>query len=174
VFNEKGVSKLVTISPHCFDVFKNHYPSTMDEIQPQHYTQYIAKLVEDGRLEFTQPLNLRVTFQDPCYLGRINQEYQAPRRILEEIPGVELVEMEQSAVDGLCCGGGGGRMWLETPLGERFSDLRVEQAAQTGASVLAAACPFCITCLEDSLKMHNTGDLVVRDIAEIAAQALIP
>ena len=173
VFNERGVSKLVTISPHCFDVFKNHYPSTMDGIQSLHYTQYLAQLVEEGRLRFEQPFELRVTFQDPCYLGRINNEYGAPRNILEAIPGVELVEMVNSAEDGLCCGGGGGRMWLETPPGERFSDLRVEQAAQTGASVLVAACPFCITCLEDSLKMHTTENLVVRDIAEIAAQALI-
>jgi Fe-S oxidoreductase len=173
VFTGQGVSKLVTISPHCFDVFKNHYPSIMDGIQPLHYTQYLAHLVEEGRLKLQKPVNLQVTFQDPCYLGRINGEYQAPRRILGEIPGVALVEMEQSAGDGLCCGGGGGRMWLETPPGERFSDLRIEQALQTGAGVLAAACPFCVTCLEDSLKMHNANNLVVRDIAEIAARALV-
>jgi Fe-S oxidoreductase len=173
VFQEKGVTQLVTISPHCFDVFKNHYPSPSESFQPLHYTQYLAQLVGEGRLRFEQPITTRVTYQDPCYLGRINNEYEAPRHILESIPGVEMIEMDDAAEDGLCCGGGGGRMWLETPQGERFSELRVDQALQTGASVLATACPFCITCLEDSLKVLKTENLVVRDIAEIAAQALV-
>lgn len=172
VFQERGVTRLVTISPHCYDVFRNHYPPFSNGFQPLHYTQYLFNLISEGRLQFMKPLDLQVTFQDPCYLGRINQEYQAPREILKSIPGVELVEMENSAEDALCCGGGGGRMWLETPIGERFSDLRVEQAVQTGADILAAACPFCVACLEDSLKVRKTENFEVRDIAEIAARAL--
>lgn len=172
VFQERGVTNLVTISPHCYDVFRNHYPSYSPDFRPLHYTQYLAGLITEGRLGFERSQNVRITFQDPCYLGRINTEYAAPRQILNSIPGVELVEMESSAQDGLCCGGGGGRMWLETPLGERFSDLRVEQAFQTGAAVLGTACPFCVTCLEDSLKGSGNKGLEVCDVAEIAARAL--
>ncbi|MEW5871945.1 MAG: (Fe-S)-binding protein [Chloroflexota bacterium] len=170
----KGVTCLVTVSPHCYDVFKNHYPSP--DGQPAftalHYTQYLAQLLEQGRLKFpaSQPAR-RVTFQDPCYLGRHNQEYAAPRQVLSAIPGLELVEMPHSQVDGLCCGGGGGRMWLETAPGERFSDLRVSEAAQT-APLLVTACPFCIVCLEDSAKLAKLEHLAVLDVAEIASMAL--
>jgi Fe-S oxidoreductase len=172
VFQDHGVTNLVTISPHCYDVFRNHYPRFSPDFQPLHYTQFLADLISDGRLKFERSLDVRITFQDPCYLGRINSEYAAPRQILNSIPGVELVEMESSTKDGLCCGGGGGRMWLETPPGERFSDLRVEQAFQTGAGVLGTACPFCVTCLEDSLKSKVNDGIEVCDIAEIAARTL--
>lgn len=171
VFESRGAGRLVTISPHCYDVFKNHYPSPNPGWQPLHYTQYLAELLEQGRLTFTRPLDLRLTFQDPCYLGRLNGEYEAPRRILSAIPGIELVEMENSHQDGLCCGGGGGRMWLETPVGERFSDIRVRQAARTGASHLVTACPFCIVCLEDSAKIMSTPKIDVLDVSELAVMA---
>jgi Fe-S oxidoreductase len=171
VFQEKGVKQLVAISPHCYDVFKNHYPPIDNGFQPIHYTQYLARLLAEGRLKLDGRFEMRVTIQDPCYLGRHNAEYAAPRRVLAAIPGVELIEMERSGADGLCCGGGGGRMWLETPLGERFSDLRVQEASQTGANILATACPFCIVCLEDSAKVLKMDQLQVMDIAEIAAMA---
>ena len=158
-------------------MFKNHYPDAGDGFQPLHYTQYLAQLVDEGRLKpamFAQPgEEVKITFQDPCYLGRHNDEYEAPRRLLEAIPGVELVEMEDNRLDGLCCGGGGGRMWLETPPGERFSDLRMEDAGRTGAGILATACPFCVVCLEDSAKVLKQKDLRVLDVAEIAARALL-
>jgi Fe-S oxidoreductase len=112
-----------------------------------------------------------VTFHDPCYLGRKNQVYDPPRQILEALPGVTLVEMDNHGEDGICCGGGGGRMWMETPAGERFSDLRVQDAASTGANVIATACPFCIACLEDSIKALNLEGLEVMDVAEIVARA---
>jgi Fe-S oxidoreductase len=172
VFQERGVKRLVAISPHCYDVFKNHYPSYSVDFQPLHYTQLLDELVEAGRLKFKHPLEARLTFQDPCYLGRHNGEYRAPRRVLEAIPGVELVEMADSGEAALCCGGGGGRMWLETAPGERFSDLRVKGAVETGAGYLATACPFCIVCLEDSAKGMKLEKLQVLDIAEIAALAL--
>jgi Fe-S oxidoreductase len=172
VLQEKGVTSLVTVSPHCYDAFKNHLPGEKQDLQVRHYTQFLAELVEEGRLQFTRPFPARVTFQDPCYLGRHNQEYQAPRCVLEAIPGLERVEMAHSGEDGLCCGGGGGRMWLETARGERFADLRVEDAFQTGAGILATACPFCLVCLEDSLKSRGIKELRALDIAEIAALAL--
>jgi Fe-S oxidoreductase len=172
LFREKGISRLVAISPHCYDVFKNYYPLVNEEFQPVHYTQYLAELIEQGRLKFGHTLKARITFQDPCYLGRHNGEYGAPRRVLFAIPGVELVEMPKTRADGLCCGGGGGRLWLETMPGERFSDLRVQEASQTGAQTLATACPFCIVCLEDSAKVMRLEHLRTLDVAEIAAMAL--
>jgi Fe-S oxidoreductase len=172
LFRDRGITNLVTISPHCYDVFRNHYPGIPRDFQPHHYTQYLARLIAKGRLNFTRDLDVRITYQDPCYLGRLNSEYEDPRFILSSIPGVELVEMESYAQDGLCCGGGGGRMWMETPPGERFSDLRIDQAVQTGAAVLGTACPFCVACLEDSLKGKNIEQIEVRDIAEIVVRAL--
>jgi Fe-S oxidoreductase len=130
-------------------------------------------LFDDGRLKFEGAFPKRVTFQDPCYLGRHNGEYGAPRRILGAIPGLELVEMPNAYEDGLCCGGGGGRMWLETSPGDRFSDLRIREAAGTGAEILATACPFCIVCLEDSAKVMRLEHLNTLDVVEIAALAIV-
>jgi len=170
VFRARGVEKLITVSPHCYDVFRNHYRAL--EVRPVHYTQVLAGQVDEGRLEFEVPLETKVTFHDPCLLGRKNEEYGAPRRVLAAIPGVELVEMEHFGVDSLCCGGGGGRMWMETPAGERFSDLRVREAVDVGAGVIATACPSCIACLEDSLKAQGLKALRVMDVAELAARSI--
>ena len=172
IFGENKIKRLVTISPHCYDVFKNHYTAFAPDWQPLHYTQYLAELVEQCRLVLNHPLDVRVTFHDPCYLGRLNREYEAPRLVLAAIPGVETVEMKYAREDGLCCGGGGGRMWLETPVGERFPDVRASQAVETGADYLVTACPFCLVCLEDSAKLIADAELHVLDIAELALKAL--
>ena len=172
VFKEKKVAQLVVISPHCYDVFKNHYPDAAEPFKPLHYTQYLAQLISNGRLKFSGALKEKITFQDPCYLGRHNAEYEGPRQVLSAIPEAEVIEMAANRSDGLCCGGGGGRMWLETVNAERFSNLRVKEAEKTGAGILATACPFCIVCLEDSAKNLIPGKLRVMDIAEIAALAL--
>ncbi len=172
IFKEKGIRQLVTISPHCYDVFKNHYLQIDGGFEAQHYTQYLAGLVEQNRLKFESSVELRVAFHDPCYLARHNAETKAPRQVLDAIPGVELVEMTNTGQDTLCCGGGGGRMWLETAVGERFSDLRVQEALATRAQVLATTCPFCIACLEDSVKAEKIQGLEVMDVAEIATLAV--
>jgi Fe-S oxidoreductase len=172
IFQQREVSRIVTTSPHCWDVFCNHYPSTADGFIAWHYTQYLATLLDQGRLDFKGSLPLRATYHDPCYLGRHNDIYQAPRQILAAIPDLELVEMPHSRSDALCCGGGGGRMWLETAAGERFSDLRTQEARSVGAQVLVTACPFCIICLEDSIKDLGIAGLRVMDVAELAALAL--
>lgn len=172
IFHERGVRRLVTISPHCFDVFHNHLPNQEQAIEVHHYTQTLGELLEQGRLQFQGTFDRKLTFQDPCFLGRWNQIYDPPRQIFSAIPGLTLVEMERHRADALCCGGGGGRMLMETPSGERFSDLRVQQAVATGAEILATACPFCIACLEDSIKAQRLTEIVVMDIAEIAALAL--
>lgn len=172
VFHEKGVTRLVAISPHCYDAFKNHYPRGEGEFEPRHYTQVLATLVDQRRLVFDRPVERKIAFHDPCYLARHNHECEAPRRILQAIPGLELVEMEHTGTETLCCGGGGGRMWMETDAGERFSNIRVNEALASGADILVTACPFCIACLEDSLKAQGIRKLVVMDVAEIAALAL--
>jgi len=169
---ETGVRTLVTTSPHCYDMFRRFYPDLTGDFQPLHYTKYLASLLEQGRLRFTREVRARVTYHDPCYLGRRHGIYEEPRRLLAAIPGVELVEMPQNREQALCCGGGGGRMWVETPAEERFANLRVQQAAQTGAEVLATACPHCVLCLEDSLKVVGVQGLRVLDVAELVAQAL--
>lgn len=172
IFRDRGVGKLIAISPHCYDVFLNHYPEVNETFEPLHYTEYLTSIMDWGESQFQGSFDRIVTYQDPCFLGRRNQCFDAPREILKNIPGLTLVEMENSGPDGLCCGGGGGRMWMETAPDERFSDLRVQEAASTGASIIATACPYCITCLEDSIKSLDIEGLEVLDIAEIAAKTL--
>ncbi len=169
-FREAGVGAIVTVSPHCYDMFLNHYPAA-DGFRPMHYTQYLAELIAGGRLRFEHPYPAKVTFHDPCYLGRRNDVYDPPRQVLAAIPGLDIVEMPRSRDDALCCGGGGGRMWMDTKAGERFSDLRTREAADTGADLLVTACPHCIACLEDSLKQSGSR-MRVMDVAELAAAAL--
>ncbi len=172
VFREHGVTRLVTTSPHAYDVFKNHYPAVGDDFEPLHYTQFLAELLDAGRLSLDTPVDLTVAFHDPCYLARHNAETKAPRRVLGAVPGLRLVEMESAGVDTLCCGGGGGRMWQETAAGERFADLRVEEARAAEVDVLATACPYCIACLEDSLKARGVENLRVLDVAEIVVRSV--
>ena len=170
LFAEAGVGTLVAVSPHCYDMFLNHYPRE-NGLQPLHYTQYLAQLIDGERLRFQEPLEAKVTFHDACYLGRRNDVYDPPRQVLAAIPGVTLVEMPRNREDALCCGGGGGRMWMETAAEDRFANLRVADAAETGADILATACPHCIACLEDSLKLAGSP-MRVMDVAEVAAAAL--
>jgi len=170
LFAQRGVQTLVTTSPHCYDMFRNQYPAEAG-LQPLHYSQYLASLIEDGRLHFERPFEARVTFHDPCYLARRNEATEAPRQVLSAIPGLELVEMARSGEGTLCCGGGGGRMWMETQAGERFADLRVQEAAGTGAELLVTTCPHCVACLEDAVKVTGR-DLRIVDLAELAAAAL--
>lgn len=172
VFDKFGVGKLVALSPHCYDVFKNHYPPVNESFEPIHYTEYIADLIEGDRLTFEGTLSSKITFHDPCLLGRVNTISHYPRVILETIPDAHIIEMTHSGPDTLCCGGGGGRMWMETPPGERFSDLRVQEALDVEADIIATACPLCISCLEDSVGSMGVTKLKVRDIAEIAQMAL--
>ncbi|MBI2460591.1 MAG: (Fe-S)-binding protein [Candidatus Rokubacteria bacterium] len=169
-FRDAGVRRLVALSPHCFDMFRTRYPFD-GEIEVLHSTELLARLVDEGRLGFAKNVAATVTYHDPCYLGRRHGLYDPPRRLLAAIPGVTVVEMSSSREDALCCGGGGGRMWLETEAGERFGDLRVRQAEEAGAEVLATSCPFCVLCLEDSAKGLD-GRLRVLDLSELACQAL--
>jgi Fe-S oxidoreductase len=171
VFHKYGISQIVTISPHCYNVFKTEYQDSKVEVK--HYTQYIAELIDTGKLAFSNKLEKVVTYHDPCYLGRHNGVYDEPRRVLKSIPGLELVEMLDHRENSLCCGGGGGRMWVETKKEERFSDLRVNQALEVEAKVLVTSCPFCMLNFEDSLLTMDKGDeLEIKDISEIVREAI--
>lgn len=172
-FVEHGVKKILVSSPHCYHAFKNEYPEFGMNFEVIHISQYLPRLIDDRRLQITGELRKKVTFHDPCYLGRHNGIFDEPRQVLNGIPGLELSEMPESREESLCCGGGGGRIWMETQKAERFSDLRIDQALEVGAEVLATSCLYCITMLEDSRTTMNVGGKIeVKDITEIVQELI--
>ena len=167
-FIDNGVHKILVSSPHCYHTFKNEYPAFNVNFEVVHIAQYLFELIREGRLELKEEYKKRITYHDPCYLGRHNGIYDEPREVLKKVPGLELVEMLDSRENSLCCGGGGGRIWMDTAKGERFSDLRLEQAGETGADELVTACPYCITNFEDSRLSVKGGEaVIIKDITEI-------
>jgi len=172
-FAEAGVKKIVTTSPHCYYTFKNEYPEFGANFEVIHFSQYLAELIKEGRLKLTKEVKKKVTYHDPCYLGRHSGIYDEPRQIIESIPGVELVEMRSFRENSLCCGGGGGRIWMETKKGERLSDVRVEQALEVGVDILAVACPYCMSNFEDSVLTMDKGNIIeIKDISELVQEAI--
>jgi Fe-S oxidoreductase len=167
-FIDNGVKKILVSSPHCYHTFKNEYPEFKVNFEVVHISQFLLQLLNEGKLEIKQEYAKKVTYHDPCYLGRHNGIYDDPREILKKIPGLAFSELPEKGVDSLCCGMGGGRIWMETVKGERFSDLRVEQAVGVGAEELVTFCPYCITNLEDSRLVLNYGEVLqVKDITEV-------
>ena len=172
-FIDRGVKKIIVSSPHCYHTFKNEYPEFMVNFEVVHMGEYLLELIQTGRLILSKPLDETVTFHDPCYLGRHNNIYDAPRDLLTSVDGLKLTEMENHHAASLCCGGGGGRIWMDTPQEERFSDIRLEQARATGAKILATACPYCITNFEESrLNLEYEEILEIKDITEIINEAI--
>jgi len=172
-FIDSGVKKIVVSSPHCYEAFKNEYAEFMVSFEVLHMTQLLLELIKEGKLEIAGTYDKAVAYHDPCYLGRHNGIFDEPREILRGIPGLTLHEMTASRMNSLCCGGGGGRVWMETPKGERFSDIRVEQAIAAGAQVLATACPYCITMFEDSRLTQEVEDKIeIKDITEIFQEVI--
>ena len=173
LFSSSGVRTVVVSSPHCYHTFKNEYPALGGKFEVIHVTQYLASLIDHGKLKLSKEINKKVMYSDPCYLGRHNSVYDEPRKVLQSISGVELMEFSDAREEGLCCGGGGGRIWMDTPKGERFSDMRVEQAVKKGADIIAIACPYCFLNYRDSvLSMGKAETLQVKDIAELVAEAM--
>jgi heterodisulfide reductase subunit D len=174
VMNAYGVKSIVTACPHCFNTIKNEYPGLGGDYQVVHHTQFINKLLEDGRiaLEGGSYKGKRITFHDPCYLGRANNVYEAPRNIIRKLDA-ELVEMKNCRKKGLCCGAGGAQMFKESEKGDKDVNIeRTEQAMETQAEIIAAACPFCNTMMTDGVKGKNKeASLKVMDIAELIASA---
>lgn len=172
-FAESGVSRILVSSPHCYHTFKNEYPEFGGTFEVTHFTQYLANLIREGRIKLNKEIRKRVAYHDPCYLGRHNGIYDEPREVLKSIPGLELIEFPDNHENSICCGGGGGRIWMETKKGERFSDLRLEQAIEAGAEVLAVACPYCMLNFDDSVVAMDKGDIIeVRDISELVREAI--
>jgi Fe-S oxidoreductase len=172
-FIENGVKKILVSSPHCYHAFKNEYSEFKVNFEVVHTSQYFAQLINEGRLKPTKEYRKRVTYHDPCYLGRHNEIYDEPREALKRIPGLELNEMSESRQNSLCCGMGGSRIWMETAKEERFSNLRLEQAREVGAEVLATSCPYCITQFEDSrLTQKDSESTQIKDITEILQEVI--
>jgi len=174
VLNGYSVRKIITNCPHCFNTFKNDYPQFDGNYEVLHATEVVDRLLADGRLTLTDDGEKRaITYHDSCYLGRYNGVFDAPRSILGRIPGVELREMERSKRFGMCCGAGGGRMWMEEEPTQRVNFRRVDQALETKPDAVAVACPFCMTMIEDGLKAKG-GDHPVPalDVMELVANSM--
>jgi len=172
-FIDHGVKKILVSSPHCYHTFKNEYPEFMVNFEVVHITQYLQDLFNEGRFECTQTYEKKVAYHDPCYMGRHNDIYDEPRDVLRKVPGLELIELPDSRKNSLCCGGGGGRIWMDTPQEERFSDIRLKQVEAVGAQVLATSCPYCITNFEEScLNLEYEDVIEIKDITEIVNEML--
>lgn len=174
-FKKNGVKKIVTFSPHCFDILIKRYPSEqMQGIQVQHYTQLLSDLVENGKLIFPTGIKKRVVYHDPCYLSKQNNVCAQPRNVLKSITGIDLVEFNANGVNSLCCGGGGGRMWADFDNEvNRLANIRVQEATEKQADVLVTACPWCFTNMRDGAKvMKVENKLEVLSLLELCAQAL--
>jgi len=172
-FSENAVKKVLVSSPHCYHTFKHEYPDLGSDFEVIHSTQYLLQLIKDHKLEFTKELNIKVVYHDSCYLGRHNGIYDEPREVLRSIPGLELVEFPDYREDSICCGGGSGRLWMDTEKGQRFSDIRLKQAIDLGVEVLAVACPYCMSVFKDSQLTVDKGETIaVKDIAELVKEAM--
>lgn len=174
VLNGYGIKKIVTACPHCFNTIKNEYPELGGNYDIVHHTQFLTGLLEEGKLkvEGGQFKGKRITYHDPCYLGRANDEYEASRALLSKLE-VELIEMEDAKKHSLCCGAGGAQMFKEPEGGDReVSELRIEQAQKTKADIIVTGCPFCDTMLADGMTKQKTGDpMDIQDIVEMIAEA---
>jgi Fe-S oxidoreductase len=172
-FIDNGVKRILVSSPHCFHTFTNEYPEFKVKFDVVHISEYLLELINDGRLKLTGEYGKKITYHDPCYLGRHNGIYDQPREVLKKVSGLELIEMPDSRENSLCCGGGGGGIWMDTKKGERFSDLRLEQAMKVGAEVLVTSCPYCIVNFEDSkLALEDSEALEIKDITEIINEVI--
>ena len=172
-FEKAEVKKIVTIDPHAYNIFKNEYPDFGLVAEVYHHTEVLYQLVRDGRLLPKHAVNETITFHDSCYLGRYNDVYDPPREILKSIPGVKLVEMERNREKGMCCGAGGGLMWMEEETGHRINVARTEQALSVNPSVISSGCPYCLTMLSDGTKAKEVEEKVsTYDVAELLEKAV--
>lgn len=173
-FEKAGVKKIVTIDPHAYNTFKNEYPDFGLQAEVYHHTELLAQWVKEGRLKPVHHVEETITYHDSCYLGRYNEVYEAPRNILKAIPGVKVVEMERNRETGMCCGAGGGLMWMEETAGSRINVARTEQALSTAPTIIGTGCPYCLTMISDGTKAKEVEERVqTLDITEILERSVI-
>jgi Fe-S oxidoreductase len=166
--NGLGVQKIITQCPHCFNTLLNEYPQLGGKYEVIHHSQLLEDLVSSGKLDLSNArLEDRIVYHDSCYLGRHNDVYLAPRKVIGSIGGVEVVEAERNGVKGMCCGAGGARMWMEETIGTKVNDARSRELIATGASRIATACPFCYIMIDDGVKGAGKDDDEVR-VADIS------
>jgi Fe-S oxidoreductase len=173
-FKKFEAEKIVTLSPHCYNTFKNDKPYSDAKLNVQHYTQFLAEAIQNGRLKLSKPLKKKIAYHDPCFLGKRNDVFDAPRQIVQSMKGVELVEMKRLKQSSFCCGGGAGRVWTEDALPEkRPSTNRLQEALSLNVDIVAVACPYCVTTLEDAVKVLDVENRIsVKDILELVKEAL--
>lgn len=176
ILNGYGIKKIVTTCPHCFNIFKNEYPELGGNFEIIHHTTFLQQLIDEGKIKLTDTdffKGKKITYHDSCYLGRSNNIFEAPRKVLEAFDA-ELVEMKRCKSNGLCCGAGGAQMFKEEEPGDkRINTERAEEAIATGASIVASACPYCNTMLTDGVKnKEKENELQVMDIAELVAACI--
>ena len=171
--NGAGIRTIVANCPHCFNTLANEYPQYGGSWRVVHHTQLLAELVDGGRLALTEEVRGLLTYHDPCYLGRHNQVYDPPRRLLDRVPGLETTEMHRHKERAFCCGAGGARMWMEERIGTRINEERTAEAIGTGADLLGVACPYCLVMLDDGAKARGS-QVQVLDVAQVLARAIRP
>ena len=173
-FKKYNIMKIVTSCPHCFNTIKNEYPQFGGEFEVIHHTQFIADLMKQGKIKPASMGGSKLTYHDSCYLGRHNDIYEAPRQLLSGMSPARLLEMKRTKRNGFCCGGGGGRYWMEERIGKRISEERLEDVIDTKADIVASACPYCLQMFEDAIKAKGVEEsLKAQDIAELVAAQLV-
>lgn len=172
-FRRHGVKEIITTCPHCFNTLKNEYPQLGFHAEVTHHTTFLEDQIRKGALTLNLPLNKKLTYHDPCYLGRYSGIYESPRDVLRSIPSLQLQEMQRTKKDSLCCGAGGGWMWMDEKIGKRINILRLEDALKTNPEWIATACPFCVSMFDDAIKNTNReNELRIWDIVELVALSL--
>ncbi len=172
-FRNYGIKRIITACPHCYNALKNEYPKFGADFEVVHYTRLIADLIGQGKLNPASGWDQAVTYHDPCYLGRYNDEYAAPRQILQAIPGVSIREMERSQSTSLCCGGGGGHMWMEENTGRKINEIRIEDVTSVGAEAVVTSCPYCLQMLEEGIERKQLkSSLRAMDLIEMVEKAI--
>ena len=173
VMNGYGVKKIITICPHGYNCIKKDYPNFGGNFEVYHHTEILSQLIGQHRIKLTQSVPGTFVYHDSCFLGRYNQIYTEPRRILRSIPGLNVVEMERNLDKSFCCGAGGARMWMEEDIGERINNARTKQAIAAGADRIAVGCPFCLTMMSDGIKDNQKEETMQAwDLAELVLKAM--
>jgi Fe-S oxidoreductase len=171
--NHYKFRKVITHCPHCFNTIKNEFPQFGGTYEVLHHSQVIAELIAAGRIRPIKPIDATVAFHDSCYLGRYNGIMETPRQVARAVPGLRVIEPPRNRERGLCCGGGGGHMWMEVPSEKRVNVIRTEELLETGATVVGTACPFCLAMVDLGRKVKEAEErLAVKDVSELVAESL--